>query len=59
MVHSLEFWKSIFPLLLISCPDEGLDMPLLQDEIFETQIEENSQKVKRYVGGYICKKTQN
>ena len=56
MVHSLEFGKCDFLLLLISCPDEGLDMPLLQDEIFETQIEENSQKVKRYVGGYICEK---
>ena len=56
MVHSLEFGKCDFLLLLISCPDEGLGMPLLQDEIFETQIEENSQKVKRYVGGYICKK---
>ena len=31
-------------------------MPLLQDEVFETESEENYVKVKRMVGWYICKK---
>ena len=31
-------------------------MPLLQDEVFSTQTEENSVMVRKLVGGYICKK---
>ena len=31
-------------------------MPVLDDEVFQTQTEENVVKVRKYVGGYICKK---
>ena len=31
-------------------------MPVLHDEVFQTQTEENVSKVRKHVGGYICKK---
>ena len=41
---------------MIYFTDEGLSMPLLQDEVFSTQTEENLVMVRKLVGGYICKK---
>ena len=34
-------------------------MPVLHDGVFQTQTEENVSKVRKHVGGYICKKLNN